>query len=282
MKYNFFLQLTLLFIVNTGFSQPYAFLLQKKSHSEWDTVCTFTQDELLITQSGDLRFQHPSCLPVSYSPNSVLYFIFPDKTYFQIEIKTVTSNSNSQYPCIQVHRDSIRSRNYKVEIPHLKDTMCWSFFVNKWCTKGETVFKSEKPILEIGSSYIVYDGDSLNQYDKSHNKNGKWIIYKINNIFRIDSLSFYLPYDVSVLAEQYFEHGEKTGSWIGYYNNGEKYFSCVFANDTMVNGVFYNQEGKILYKFLYMENNSFVFRDYMNKRKKLSLPKENLMEVLRL
>ena len=282
MKHYIILQLTLLFIVNISFSQPHAFLLQNNSHSEWDTVCTFNQHELLITHTGDLLFQHSSCLPVSYSPNSVLYFIFPDKTYFQIETKTVMSSTNSQYPCIQVHQDSIRNQNYKVEISHLKDTMCWSIFVDKWCPKRENGFKSEKPILEIGSSYIVYNGDTLNQFDESHKKNGKWIIYKINNVIRTDSISFYLPYDVSVLVEQHFEHGEKNGSWTGYYNNGEKSFSCIFANDSMVNGVFYNQNGKIRYKFLYMEGESFVFRDYTNKRKKLSLHGEILMEWLRL
>ena len=280
MRYFFHLLIYISMLFN-GFSQPYALLLHEKSHAEWDTVCVFRQSELLITQSGELLFQHSSCLPVSTESN-VLYFVFPNNTYFLVNIRTIFSSIYGEYPFIQVHHDSIRAMSYKVETSHLRDTLPWMHFVEKWNATSDNVYTIEKTFLEICSSYIVYEGDTLNRYDDFHQKDGKWIVYDINNVFREDSTSFYLPFDVSVLAEQHFEHGAKTGTWLGYYSTGQKCYRCEFEDDSMVNGIFYKQDGKIRYRYLNKENDSFFVKDYTDRRKKIHVSKEEMMKWLRL
>lgn len=140
----------------------------------------------------------------------------------------------------------------------------------------------EKPYLEIGPSCIVYAGITCNLYDDCHRKHGKWIVYTINNFFRKDSTSFLLPFDVDVLAEQYFENGKKVGSWTGFYHGGEKCFTCVFSNDSLVKGVFFKEDGRIRYKYMHMKNGMFVFKDFTDKRKKINITQEELSVWLRL
>ena len=96
-------------------------------------------------------------------------------------------------------------------------------------------------------------------------------------------LCIYLPFDVSILAEQHFDHGKKTGTWTGYYSNGvKKSFLCTFVNDSLVKGIFFKQDGKIRYKYLYMEDDSFVVKDYTDKRKKMRVSKKEMMAWLKL
>jgi len=264
-----------------GFSQPYALLLHEKSHVEWDTVCVFRQNELLIMQTGEILFQHSSCLPVPTESN-VLYFVFPDNTYFLVNTKTIFSSIYGEYPFIQVHRDSIRAIRYQIETQHLKDIESWEHFVEKWNDTLKIVSKKEKPLLQIESTHVVYNGDTVNRYDRFLQKDGKWMVFNINNDFRKDSSTFYLPYDVSVLAEQYFKNGKKTGTWSGYYSSGRKCFSCSFVDDSLVRATFYQQDGNIRYKYLYKRNDFYVIRDYTDKRKKMRVSTEEMKGWLRL
>ena len=129
MKHFFLLFLSL--FVGRCFSQPYALLLQNRTSSKWDTICTFKHSDLVITSHGEIEFLNSSCLPVAYSGHSILYFFFPDETYFLIETQTIYTNSGCKYPCILVNRDSIRQQKYIVENPHTQDTASWNFFVEK-------------------------------------------------------------------------------------------------------------------------------------------------------
>lgn len=280
MKHFFLLFLSL--FVGRCFSQPYALLLQNRTSSKWDTICTFKHSDLVITSHGEIEFLNSSCLPVAYSGHSILYFFFPDETYFLIETQTIYTNSGCKYPCILVNRDSIRQQKYIVEIPHTQDTASWNFFVKKWNGKGSNPRLNEKPYIKIGLSYIVYKGDTVNLYNDCHRKHGRWIVYTINNDFRKDSTTFLLPFDVDVLAEQYFENGKKTDCWTGFYHDGGKCFTCVFLNDLLVKGTFYKEDGKIRYKYLHMKNGAFVFKDYTDKRKKINITQEELSVWLHL
>lgn len=281
MRYLFF-QLIFLLCASCGFSQPYALLMQQKAHAKWDTVCTFRQNDILITNQGEIEFLNSVCLPIAYSGHSTLNFIFPNKSYFLIETKTVYTSTNCSYPCIQVHIDSIRSSKYKVDIPHLQDTVSWNCFVERWKGENSKICIKETPYMEIASSHVIYKGDTVNMYDDCHRKHGKWIVYDINNVFRKDSTTFFLPFDVTVLAEQYFENGGKVGSWTGYYHGGEMCFKCVFSNDSLVKGTFYREDGKKRYKFLHMKNGAFLFKDYTCKQKKAIITMEDLSIWLRL
>lgn len=266
-----------------GFSQPSAFLLQQKSHEDWDTICVFSPNDIAITHAGELEFLNPTCLPVAACPrNSIFYFVFPNHTYFLIETQTILSSVNSNYPCIQIHLDSIRNQRYLIDTYHFEDTAMWHRFVAKWNTKEGHVFRNEEPIAEIGTAYVVYKGDTLNLYDDSCKKNGKWIAYHVNNPFRKDSLHFFLPYDISVLAVQHFEHGNKTDHWKGFYNNGNICYSCTFVNDSLVEGLFYGQNGKVRYKYLSMDNDTYVLKDYMNRRNKMRVSEDEMREWLHL
>lgn len=270
-------------IYSGGFSQPHALLLQQKAPAEWDTVCVFHQNDLIITQTDELVFQHSSCLPVASSNPSILYFVFPNNTYFLINTNTVLSSIYGHYPYFFVYQDSIRSESYKIELQHLKESLSWKTFVKKWSGENSDAYGNEKTFMEIGPSYIVLEGDTMNQYDNFHQKDGKWIVYDINNVFRKDSTVFYLPFDVSILAEQHFDHGKKTGTWTVYYRNSvNKSFLCTFVNDSLVKGIFYKEDGKIRYKYLYMEDDSFVVKDYTDKRKKMRVSMEEMMAWLRL
>ena len=275
--------ITCVICIYSGFSQPHALLLQPIAPAEWDTVCVFHQNDLIITQTDELVFPHSSCLPVAYSKTSILYFVFPNNTYFLIKTNTVLSNTYGHYPYFFVHRDSIRSERYKVEFQHPKDSMLWKTFVKKWNGEKGAAYGSEKAFMKIGPSYIVLKGDTMNQYDNFHQKDGKWIVYDINNDFRKDSTVFYLPFDVSILVEQHFDHGKKTGTWTGYYSNDvKKSFLCTFVDDSLVKGVFFKQDGKIRYKYLYMKDDSFVVKDYTDKHKKMHVSMEEMMAWLKL
>lgn len=281
-RLSFLLFLLLLFFVGRCFSQPYALLLRKETLTKWDTVCIFTHNDLEITNPGEIEFRNLPCLPVAYSGLCILYFLFPDETYFLIETQTVYTNTGCKYPCIFVNRDSIRQKKYEVNIPHPQDSLCWKYFVEKWNGRSINPLLPEKPYLEIGPSCIVYAGKTCNLYDDCHRKHGKWIVYTINNFFRKDSTSFLLPFDVDVLAEQYFENGKKVGSWTGFYHGGEKCFTCVFSNDSLVKGVFFKEDGRIRYKYMHMKNGMFVFKDFTDKRKKINITQEELSVWLRL
>ena len=278
---NFFLELLLIVYSFTSMSQPYAQLLQHKDNL-WDTICVFGQKELLISTDGEISFQNHSCLPLPFSSSCFLNFVFPDHSYFLIETKNIFTSRYCSYPSIQVYCDSIKPIKYRVDLPHAHDTMLWKSFVKKWNDKNVSSLFGEKPFMKIDTSYVVYAGDTVNVYDNAHKRDGKWLVYSINNVLREDSTTFFLPFDLTILAEQNFEHGKKVGVWTGYYRNGGKNFTCIFENDALVKGLFFKNDGKIRYKYLYFEKDSFVLKDYTNKGKKIHVSKETMLKWLQL
>ena len=277
---NFFLLLILIFCSFAGMSQPYAQFLQYKDN-EWAPVCVFDQNQLLVSTECEISFNNSSSFPVAYSSPGILYFVFPDHSYFLIETKTIFSSSHYNYPSIQIQCDSFRPTKYKVDLPHTQDTLFWESFAKKWDGEKEDSIFSEKLFLKIGTSYVVYAGDTVNVYDNAHRKDGKWIVYSINNVLREDSTTFLLPFDLTILAEQHFEHGKKVGVWTGYYRDEKKCFTCTFEDDSLVKGIFFRDDGKIRYKYLYFEKDYFVMKDYTKKRKNIHVSTEEMMEWLR-
>lgn len=271
-----------LFILCTlaGMSQSLARLFQYKEN-QWNNIYTFKQDDLLVSTDCEITFQNSSSLPVGNSSQLILYFIFPDNTYFLIETKNVFTSTFCSYPFIQLTSDSIRPQKYKVYLPHSHDIPLWKSFVEKWNKTNSDFLCCEKPFMEIGSSYVVYDGDTVNVYDEQHQKDGKWVVYSINNEFREDSTTFFLPFDITIIAEQQFEHGEKNGVWTGYYQNGKQCFICTFDNDKLVNGTFFRGDSRIRYKFLYQKKDKFVFRDFANSKGRITISYQELKEWLR-
>ena len=278
---NFLLKLLLFLCPFTSMSQPYAQFLQHKDNL-WDTICVLGQEELHISTDGEISFQNHSCLPLPFSSSCFLNFVFPDHSYFLIEIKNIFTSRYCSYPSVQFYCDSIKPTKYKVDLPHAHDTIFWKSFAKKWnCETADSIFIG-KPFLKIDTSYVVYGSDTVNVYDNAHRKDGKWLVYSINNVFRKDSTTFFLPFDLTILVEQYFEHGKRVGVWTGYYRDGKKNFTCVFENDSLVKGSFFKIDGKIRYKYLYFEKDSFVLKDYTNKRKKIHVSQETMLKWLQL
>jgi len=139
-----------------------------------------------------------------------------------------------------------------------------------------------KPLLEIMSDCILYEGDTFNRYNSSGKKEGRWIVYEINNYIRKDASSYYLPFDFTVKAEQNYENGHREGSWKGYYSDGRIAFVCDFKDNVLLNGTFYMWDGRIRYRYLTFREGMYVFRDITNKRKKFEVSEEELTEWLRM
>ena len=263
-------------------AQPQAFLLKWNSEKEYDTVCVFDNSTLSITKGSMLQLIDSNCLPVSALDADILSFSFFDDTYFLLHTVTVLSSISSSYPYFSKFVDSLRPGQYEIHCPHLKDSVYLQWLQNRWEGASYDTSLVAKPLLEIKSDYVLYKGDTFNRYDFSGRKDGRWIVYEIHNHIKKDTSSFFLPFDFSVISEQYYTSGYRDGTWKGYYSNDRIGFVCDFKNDELLSGLFYMGDGSVRYKFLFSRNGMYIFRDLTDKRKKFKVSEEELAIWLRL
>lgn len=281
MRKPFVFAIMLLLFVGSK-AQPQAYLLKWNQERKYDTVCVFNKNTLSITSENILQLKDSNCLPVSSHNANILFFTFSDDTYFLLHTVTILSNITPRYPYFSTSVDSLRSGQYKIYSQHPQDNIYLQWLQNRW---NGTPFDSAlmaKPLWEIKSDCILYKGATFNRYNTSGKKEGRWIVYEIDNHIRQDTSSFFLPFDITVIAEQYYTNGQKEGSWKGYYGDGRIGFVCNFRDNILLDGTFYMWDGSIRYKYLFCRNGVYVFRDFTNKRKKFEVSEEELAGWLRI
>ena len=263
-------------------AQPQAFLLKWNQERKCDTVCAFDKNTLSITEENVLQLKDSNFLPVSSHEADILSFAFSDGSYFMLHTATVLSSITPCYPYFSMTADSLRPGQYEVYCPHTKDSVYLQWLQNRWNGMPYDSALMAKPLLEIKSDCVLYQGDTFNRYNPFGKKEGEWIVYEINNNIRKDTSSFYLPFDIAVKAEQYYTDGHREGIWKGYYSDGRISFVCDFKDNVLLGGTFYMWDGSIRYKYLYFRNGMYVFRDFTNKRKKFEVSEEELAGWLRM
>ena len=275
--------LIVLFLLFAGAdAQPHVLLLKWNQEGKYDTVCAFDKNTLSITEENVLQLNDSKCLPVSSHDADMLFFTFSDSTYFLLHTVTVLSSITPSYPYFSMAADSLRSGQYEIFCLHTKDSVYLQWLQNRWNGMPCDSALMAKPLLEIKSEYVLFKSDTFNQYNSFGKKEGKWIVYEINNDLRKDASSFYLPFDIAVKKEQYYTDGHRDGIWKGYYSDGRIGFVCDFKDNVLLDGTFYMWDGSIRYKYLYFRNGMYVFRDFTNKRKKFEVSEEELAGWLRM
>lgn len=275
MRTLFISVILLLFFVGTK-AQPQSYLLKWNQERRFDTVCAFDKNTLSITSEHILQLKDSNCLPVSSHDADMLFFMFSDNTYFLLYTTTILSSITPRCPYLSISVDSLRPGQYKIYNPDPQVKIYLQWLQNRW--NGTTYDSSlmSKPLLEIKSDCVLYEGDTFNRYNSSKKKEGRWIVYEIDNHIRKSADSFYLPFDITIKAEQYYTDGYKEGSWKGYYSDGVIGFVCDFQDNILLKGTFYMRDGSIRYKYLYYRNGMYVFRDFTNKRKKFEVSEEEM------
>lgn len=276
------ISIVLLLLFAGADAQPQAFLLKWNQERKWDTVCAFDKNTLSITEENVLQLKDSNFLPVSSHEADILSFAFSDGSYFMLHTATVLSSITPCYPYFSMTADSLRPGQYEVYCPHPKDSVYLQWLQNRWNGMPYDSALMAKPLLEIKSDCVLYQGDTFNRYNPFGKKEGEWIVYEINNNIRKDASSFYLPFDIAVKAEQYYTDGHREGIWKGYYSDGRISFVCDFKDNVLLGGTFYMWDGSIRYKYLYFRNGMYVFRDFTNKRKKFEVSEEELAGWLRM
>jgi hypothetical protein len=276
------ISIVLLLLFAGADAQPQAFLLKWNKERKCDTVCTFDKNTLSITEENVLQLKDSNFLPVSSHEADMLSFAFSDGSYFMLHTATVLSSITPGYPYFSMTADSLRPGQYEVYCPHPKDSIYLQWLQNRWNGKPYDSALMAKPLLEIKSDCVLYQGDTFNRYNPFGKKEGEWIVYELNNNLRKEASSFYLPFDIAVKAEQYYTDGHREGIWKGYYSDGRIGFVCDFKDDVLLDGTFYMWDGSIRYKYLYFRNGMYVFRDFTNKRKKFEVSEEELAGWLRM
>ena len=271
----------LLFFVESK-AQPQAYLLKWNQERKYDTVCAFDKNTLSITGEHILQLSDSSCLPVSSYDADMLFFTFSDDTYFLLNTITILSSITPRYPYFSISVDSLKLGQYKIYSPLPKDSIYLQWLQNHWNGSPYDSALMAKPLLEIKSDCVLYEGDTFNRYNASGKKEGRWIVYEIDNHIRKNASSFYLPFDITVKAEQYYTNGQKEGLWKGYYSDGRLCFACIFKDNLLLDGTFFMWDGRTRYKYLFYRNGMYVFRDFTNKRKKLEVSEEELVGWLRM
>jgi hypothetical protein len=263
-------------------AQTQAFLLKWNQERKYDTVCKFDKNSLSITGKNILQLKDSNCLPVSSHDAAILFFSFSDGTYFLLHSVTILSSITPRYPYFSIPVDSLRPGQYEIYCPHPKDSAYLQWLQYRWNGAPYDSALMAKPLLEIKSDCVLYEGDTFNRYNSSGKKVGRWIVYEIDNRIRKDVPSFYLPFEITFKVEQYYANGHKEGIWKGYYSDGRIGFVCVFKNDILLDGTFYMWDGSIRYAYLSYRNGMYVFRDFTNKRKKFEVSEEELAGWLQL
>jgi len=281
MRTHFICVILLLFFVGSK-AQPQAYLLKWNQERKYDTVCAFDKNILSITNEHVLQLMDSSCLPVSSHDADMLYFTFSDDTYFLLHTVTVCSSISPRYPYFSMSVDSLRPGQYTIHTPYPQDNIYLQWLQNRWNGEPYDSALMAKPLWEIKSDCVLYKGDTFNRYNASGKEEGRWIVYEINNLIRKDASSFYLPFDITVKAEQYYTNGQRDGAWKGYYSDGRIAFACNFKDNVLLDGTFYMWDGSIRYKYLFYRNGMYVFRDFTNKRKKFEVSEEELAGWLRI
>lgn len=276
------ISIVLLLLFAGADAQPQAFLLKWNQERKCDTVCAFDKNTLSITEENVLQLKDSNFLPVSSHEADILSFAFSDGSYFMLHTATVLSSITPCYPYFSMTADSLRPGQYEVYCPHSKDSVYLQWLQNRWNGMPYDSALMAKPLLEIKSDCVLYQGDTFNRYNPFGKKEGEWIVYEINNNIRKDASSFYLPFDIAVKAEQYYTDGHREGIWKGYYSDGRISFVCDFKDNVLLGGTFYMWDGSIRYKYLYFRNGMYVFRDFTNKRKKFEVSEEELAGWLRM
>lgn len=272
--------LLLLFVGSDA--QPQAFLLKWNKERKCDTVCAFDKNTLSITEENVLQLKDSNCLPVSSREADILSFAFADGSYFMLHTATILSSITPSYPYFSMNIDSLRPGQYEISCPHPKDSVYLQWLQNRWNGMPYDSTLMAKPLLEIKTDCILHKGDTFNRYDSSGKKEGQWVVYEINNHIRKDASSFYLPFDITVKAKQFYSNGNREGSWKGYYSDGKIGFACDFKDNILLDGTFYMWDGSIRYKYLHFRNGMYFFRDFTNKRKKFEVSEEELEGWLRM
>lgn len=263
-------------------AQPQAYLLKWNKEKKYDTVCAFDKNTLSITNEHVLQLMDSVQLPVSSHDADMLFFTFSDGTYFLLHTVTVRSSISPRYPYFSMSVDSLRPGQYTIHTLHPQDNIYLQWLQNRWNGTPYDSALMAKPLWEIKSDCILYEGATFNRYNASGEKEGRWIVYEIDNHIRQDTSSFFLPFDITVKAEQYYTNGQKEGSWKGYYGDGRIGFVCNFKDNILLDGTFYMWDGSVRYKYLFYRNGVYVFRDFTNKRKKFEVSEEELAGWLRI
>jgi len=263
-------------------AQHQAFLLKWDLDGKYDTVCVFDKNTLSITGEHILQLKNSKCLPVLSHDVDMLVFTFSDDTYFLLHTINILSSINPRYPYFSIPVDSLRPGKYKIHSPDPQSCIYLQWLQNRWNGTSYDSALMAKPLLEIKPDCVLYEGDTFNRYNSSGKKEGRWIVYEIDNHIRKSASSFYLPFDISVKVEQYYKNGHKEGFWKGYYSDGRIGFVCDFQDNILLDGTFYMWDGRIRYKYLYYRNGIYVFRDFTNKRKKFEVSEEEMAGWLRM
>lgn len=263
-------------------AQPQAYLLKWNQEKKYDTVCAFDKNTLSITREHVLQLKNSNCLPISSHDADILFFTFSDDTYFLLHTVTIRSSITPRYPYFSISVDSLRSGQYTIHTPHPQDNFYLQWLQNRWNGTPYDSALMANPLLEIKSDCVLYEGDTFNRYNASGNKEGRWIVYEIDNHIRKDASSFYLPFDIIVEAEQYYTNGQREGVWKGYYSDDRIAFACNFKDNVLLDGTFYMWDGRIRYKYHSLRNGMYFFRDFTNKRKKFEVSEEELAGWLRM
>lgn len=263
-------------------AQPQACLLKWNQEKKYDTVCAFDKNTLSITNEHVLQLMDSVQLPVSSHDADMLFFTFSDGTYFLLHTVTVRSSISPRYPYFSMSVDSLRPGQYTIHTLHPQDSIYLQWLQNRWNGTPYDSALMAKPLWEIKSDCILYEGATFNRYNASGKKEGRWIVYEIDNHIRQDTSSFFLPFDITVKAEQYYTNGQKEGSWKGFYGDGKIGFVCNFKDNILLDGTFYMWDGSVRYKYLFYRNGVYVFRDFTNKRKKFEVSEEELAGWLRI
>lgn len=263
-------------------AQSQAFLLKWNQERKYDTVCVFDNNTLSITGESVLKLMDSVRLPVSSHDANMLSFTFSDDTYFLLHTVTVLSSITPSYPFFSISVDSLRQGQYKIYSPYPQANIYLQWLQNRWNGEPYDSTLLVKPLLEIRSDCVLYKGDTFNRYNSSGNKEGQWIVYEINNFLRKEASSFYLPFDIAVVAKQSYTNGCREGVWKGYYGDGKICYVCDFKNDKLLSGIFYKWDGGIRYKFLSFRNGMYFFRDFTDKRRRFDMSEEEFASLLRI
>ncbi len=252
-----------------GQTEPKALLLSHKNE-RWDTIQVYTIKDIVF-HNKIIHFNNQTGNGQSIDNNMLLVFQFPDKEYFIFQIQDIASNSETSYPTI-IYTPYF-ANEFPIKTQNDEDTVFLSLFVNKWNNSNSTIKFFNKPTLVENDSFLILNNKVVNCY-KDGEKNGKWIIYTINNPF--SQSMYFLKGDVSVKCQQFFCKGKRCGEWICYRSDGSPLCIGVFKNNKLKKCYFYYSARKRVYRVYEKENEGIMLS---HRKEKIYLSDENIRKL---
>ncbi len=141
---------------------------------------------------------------------------------------------------------------------------------------------SQNDAIQVYKDYTVFKGDTLNQYNDSGQRFGKWLFFTPLNTYELmsvdkdteytnphiiisDSVTIY-DSDYIIDAVGFYKNGNKDRLWSYYYSNGKLQKEIFFNNGEIAKDfIVYYEDGNIMMNVKKTECCTFTILQYSNK-----------------